>query len=356
MERLQEVDHKHEAIRALLKRHSAEGLWMCRTRNLAWFTAGADASIPTDAETGMYSILITATRRAIYTSNIEATRLRAEERFEDLGFEIVEYPWYTPKEPEKVGVISDDGTIEDEIQQLRWVLLEAEQERFRALGRDAAAAIDEAARAVRAGDTEWEIAARLDAACKKRGGLAVVNLIGTDERIAQHRHPLATSKRLEKTAMLVVCMRRHGLVVSATRFVSVGAPSAELQEKVRKIAAIDAVTMVASTPGRTLGQVFTALQEAYAAYGEEDQWKYHHQGGLAGYAPRERVATPGDATKIQVGHTFAWNPSIVGCKSEDTILLNADSFDIVTQASGDWPMVEVNLSGQIVKRPGILQI
>jgi antitoxin VapB len=356
MERLQEIDHKHDSIRALLKRHSAEGLWMCRTRNLAWFTAGADASIPIDNEYGMYSILITGARRVIYTSNIEATRLRAEERFEDLGFEFAEFPWHTVKEPEKAGVISDDGTIEGEIQQLRWALIEPEQGRFRALGRDAASAIDEAARAVRAGDTEWEIAARLDAACKKRGGLAIVNLIGTDERIAQYRHPLATGKRLGQTAMLVVCMRREGLVVSATRFVSIGKAAPELQEKVRKVAAIDAVTMVASKPGRTLGQVFTELQAAYAAYGEEDQWQYHHQGGLAGYAPRERVATPGDPTKIQVGHTFAWNPSIVGAKSEDTILLNADSFEIVTQASGDWPMVEVNLSGQIVKRPGILEI
>lgn len=356
MERLQEINHKHDSIRTLLKKHSAEGLWMCRTRNLAWFTGGADASIPTDAETGMYSVLVTADKRVVYTSNIEATRLRAEDRFEDLGFEIAEFPWHSPKEPEKAGIISDDGTIEGEIQQLRWVLSDSEQERFRALGRDAAAAIDEAARAVRAGDTEWEIAARLDAACKKRGGLAVVNLIGTDERIARHRHPLATGKRLEKTAMLVVCMRRYGLVVSATRFVSIGKASPELQEKLRKIAAIDAVTMVASKPGRTLGEVFADLQAAYAAYGEENQWQYHHQGGLAGYAPRERVATPSDPTKIVVGHTFAWNPSIVGCKSEDTILLNADSFDIVTQASGDWPMVEVNLSGQIVKRPGILEI
>jgi antitoxin VapB len=356
MERLQEINHKHDVLRALLQRHHSDGLWMCRPHNIAWFTAGADASIAIPSETGAYSLLVTAERRVVYTDNIEATRLHGEERFEDLGFEYVEFPWHERKQPELAAIISDDGTIEDEIQQLRWVLLESEQERFRALGRDAAAAIEEAARAVRAGDTEWEIAARLDAACKKRGGLAVVNLIATDERISRFRHPLATGRRLEKTAMLVVCMRRGGLVVSATRFVNIGPTSTELQEKLRKVASIDAVTMVASKPGRTLGQVIADLQQAYAAYGEGDQWKHHHQGGLAGYQPRERIATPGDATRLQAGHTCAWNPSLVGCKSEDTILVGANGFEIVTQASGDWPMIEVNLSGQIVKRPGILEI
>lgn len=356
MERLQEVHHKHDSVRTLLRRQSADGLWLRRARNIAWFTAGADPTIAVDSESGVYGVLVTGRRRVIYTDNIEAARLYAEEKFEDLGFEYTEFPWYNRQQPDMAAIITDDSAIEAELQQFRSVLGEAEQARFRALGRDAAAAIDEAARAVRAGDTEWEIAARLDAACRKRGGMAVVNLIATDERISNFRHPLPTNKRLEKTAMLVVCMRRSGLIVSATRFVNVGAASIELQEKLPKVASIDAVAMVASQPGRTLGDVFAELQGAYAAYGEEDQWKYHHQGGLAGYAPRERVATPGDPTVLQAGHTCAWNPSIVGCKSEDTILLNANGFEIVTQASGDWPMLEINLSGQIVKRPGILEI
>jgi antitoxin VapB len=356
MDRLQEINNKHESVRALLRRHQAEALWLRRTRNVAWFTAGADASIPTDSETAMYSILVTGAKRVIYTDNIEATRLHAEERFEDLGFEYVEYPWHAVKRPAMAGCLGDDGTIEDEIQQLRWVLAEPEQERLRTLGQDAASAIDEAARAVKADDTEWEIAARLDAGCRKRGGLALVNLVATDDRIARFRHPLVTGKRLEKTAMLVVCMRRGGQVVSATRFVSIGEAPIELKEKLRKVASIDAVVMAASKPGRTLGEVFGELQQAYAAYGEEDQWQYHHQGGLAGYMARERVATPGDPTKLQAGQSLAWNPSITGAKSEDTILMNDGGFEIVTQASADWPVIEVNLGGLIVKRPGVLEL
>lgn len=356
MNRLQEIDGKHAQIRALLDRRKTHGMWIRRTRNIAWFTAGADASIPVDSEYGMYSILVTEDKRTIFTSNIEATRLRNEEAFQDLGFEFREFPWYAPQEPEIANLIIDEGDGEADLQQLRWVLTSSEQDRLRALGRDAAAAIDEAARAVKPGESEFEIASRLDAACRRRGGMAVVNLIGTDGRIASFRHPLPTTKKADQYVMIVVCMRRGGLIVSATRLVHFGPVSEALKEKNKKVATIDATAIVNSQPGKTLGDVFSAIQAAYAAQGETDQWQYHHQGGLAGYVARERVATPGDPTPIQVGHCFAWNPSIVGCKSEDTVLLTEAGYEVVTEAPLGWPMVEVEVGGKWMKRPGILEL
>ncbi len=356
MDRLQEINLKHDRLRALLERRGAPALWLRRTRNLAWFTAGADASIPVDSESGMYSVLVTPAKRVVYTSNIEATRLRGEERFQDLGFEYAEFPWHTGGAPSIPDLLTDDGDVETDLQALRWVLTEGEQERFRALGRDCAAALDEAIRAVRPGDTEYEIAARLDAACRRYGGLAVVNLIATDERISHYRHPLATSKRLEKYAMIVVCMRRGGLIVAGTRLAHIGKAPAELHEKNRRIAAVDAAAIAATRPGRTLGEVFGDIQAAYAAQGEDGQWQYHHQGGLVAYLSRERVATPGDSTRIAVGQAFAWNPSIVGCKSEDTLLLTDQGFEIVTQAPASFPSIEVEVGGQVIRRPGILEL
>lgn len=354
MNRLEEINLKHQQLRALLERRQAGGLWLRRVRNLGWFTAGADASIPVDTEYGAYSVLVTPDKRTVYTTNIEATRLHAEEQFEDLGFDYIEYPWHAQAAPELPGLLTDEGDVEAEIQQMRWVLTAGEQERYRALGRAAAEALDEAIRAVRPGDTEFEMAARLDAACRARGGLAVVNLVGTDERISQYRHPLPTHKRLEKYGMIVVCMRQGGLIVAGTRLVHFGKLPPELAEKARKIAAIDAAVLAATRAGRTLGGAFSDLLAAYAAQGETDQWKLHHQGGPVAYIAREHIAGPGDPTPIQAGQAFAWNPSIVGCKSEDTILLSADGFEIVTAAQ-NWPMIEVDVNGQKILRPGILE-
>ncbi len=357
MDRLQEINHKHEQLRQLLHARGAETLWLQRTNNISWITAGANPAIPTDSETAPYSVIVTADRRAIVTDNIELPRLRSEERFEDLGFEFAASPWYASQPPSMPHMISDiDAAVDAELQKLRSVLSEPEQMRFRALGFDAAAALEEAIFAVKPGDTEWEIGARLDAACRKRGGIATVNLVATDERILQFRHPYITDKPLVRYAMIVVCMRRGGLVVAGTRLAHFGALPADLREKLHKVAAIDAAVMVASRPGRTLGEVFADIQQAYADQGEADQWQNHHQGGTIAYKSREIIATPGDPTLIEVGHAFAWNPSIVGCKSEDTILLGANSFEVVTQTSPDFPTIEVEAGGQTVKRPGILEL
>src|SRR5436190_9788431 len=99
MNRLQEVERKHERLRDLLKRRDAGSLWLQRTRNLSWITAGAEVAIATDSENAPYSALITPEKRMIITDNIELPRLRKEEPFEDLGFEFAVSNWYARELP-----------------------------------------------------------------------------------------------------------------------------------------------------------------------------------------------------------------------------------------------------------------
>ena len=150
MQRSEEIKRKHERLRALLASHGAQALLLTQTRNLAWFTAGADASIPVDSDAGAWSALVTAERRDIVTTNIELTRLRAEEEFERLGFGYLEYPWHgaVPETPSDT-IVDTQPEVAAALQQLRLVLDEAEQARCRQLGAETAAAIDEATRAAR---------------------------------------------------------------------------------------------------------------------------------------------------------------------------------------------------------------
>jgi antitoxin VapB len=355
MNRLQEVEHKHAQLRALMEQHGADAIWLRRARNVVWFTAGADPVIAADGENGAFSVLVTPDARSIITDPIEAPRIQAEERIEDLGFTLTISPWYQPVPPQTPHLATDDGAVGEAVAALRRTLTPSEQERARVIGRETGEAIEEAARAVRPGDTEYQIAARIAAACRARGGLAIVTLVAADERTLRYRHAYATSHVFEKYAMLVVCNRRCGLVISATRFVHVGRVPAEIADKLSKVAAVDAAAIVGTRPGRTQGDVFADIQAAYAAQGEADQWQYHHQGGLAGYAAREAIATPGDPTPIGIGQLFAWNPSIPGCKSEDTILTLEGGFEIVSQTDS-YPLIEVTASGQTVKRPAILEL
>jgi hypothetical protein len=50
---------------------------------------------------------------------------------------------------------------------------------------------------------------------------------------------------------------------------------------------------------------------------------------------------------------FAWNPSIAGTKSEDTILVREEGIEFLSLSSG-WPMVDVEYRGGVAKREDIL--
>jgi antitoxin VapB len=95
--------------------------------------------------------------------------------------------------------------------------------------------------------------------------------------------------------------------------------------------------------------------EAYREAGFPEEWQLHHQGGLAGYAPREIVATPTSDAEVLLGQAYAWNPSITGTKSEDTILIGKDGNEILT-AIGGWPTITVKTDGRSLERPDILEI
>jgi antitoxin VapB len=50
---------------------------------------------------------------------------------------------------------------------------------------------------------------------------------------------------------------------------------------------------------------------------------------------------------------YAWNPSITGTKSEDTILVTETGNEILTSISG-WPVISVDIDGDTIERPAIL--
>ena len=67
------------------------------------------------------------------------------------------------------------------------------------------------------------------------------------------------------------------------------------------------------------------------------------------------VATPGSTDVVAVGQAYAWNPSITGAKSEDTILVGEKDNEVLTTISG-WPVLSAAVDGQTMARPAILQI
>jgi antitoxin VapB len=239
---------------------------------------------------------------------------------------------------------------------LRWSLTEEEIARYRDGGRRASAAMEAACRKVRAGTDEQEIAGHLDFEIHKAGLNPLVTLVAGDDRISSFRHPLPKPLPVRERAMLVTCAAFGGLVSCLTRFVAFRPPDKETAAKFQAVANIDAAVNLATRPGRSLGEIFADLQRAYAAGGYADQWQLHHQGGSTGYNPRDAVATPSSAVRVAENQAFAWNPSIVGAKSEDTVLVTKGSgVEVLTAASKDWPTIRGEAPGVgVLDRAGVL--
>ena len=73
---------------------------------------------------------------------------------------------------------------------------------------------------------------------------------------------------------------------------------------------------------------------------------------MTAYENREIQARPDSSHIIEVGQAFAWNPSITGTKSEDTMLLTATGAQALSH-TGDWPMIDVSIAGNVYRRPAI---
>ena len=362
---MNEFELKQARIQDLLAAHGLNALVLRRVGSIAWATGGADTHVNTAESLGIASLVVTPTGRFAVTNTIEAPRLTREERLGELGWEVVASPWYETTDAVSAltrGLaVGCDGPqagatdLSGGLARLRADLTPAEGERFRGLGRLCAAAMDDAIRAVQPGQTEHAIAARLAFEAERRGVQAVVNLIATDERIVNFRHPVPKARALERYAMLVLCGRQYGLVCSITRLVHFGAMPTDLRRKVEAVARIDATYIEATRPGTSLGDIFRRGMQAYAAAGFPDEWQLHHQGGPAGYEPREIVATPTATACVSIGQAYAWNPSITGAKSEDTILIGANGPEVLTAIPG-WPSLEVSIHGRVLERPAVLEV
>lgn len=363
-ERKPEVDAKLARLRQRMAEQGVDGVAIYLTANLAWITAGAATYIVESTDTSPVVALITQTHAYAITDTIEEPRLRQEMALADLGFEFVVEPWYD--KGRAFGAltanlrIAHDGPSHGidfgaDLRALRCTLQPEEMARLREGGQLAAAAMDDAIRATRPGDTEYMLAARLAAATRVRGGTPLVNLIASDDRIFRFRHPLPTAKPVDKYAMLVLCFRHEGLVLALTRLIHFGPLPDEVRRKAEACARVDARLILGTQPGRTLGEMWALARDAYRDEGYPEAIEEHHQGGSTGYQPREVIARPDELTTVGLNQAFGWNPSIRGVKSEDAILLTPDGIEVVTAIPG-WPTLNVTIDGQTIARPAILEV
>lgn len=363
MTRAEEIAIKEQRVRQLLDRRGFDALLISRQDNFAWLTGGGDNHVVIAGDLGSASILIGRDAKYLLCDNIEAGRVM-EEELAGLGFEANAFPWYDRTLAAKVerfaparlaadSPMGDAEVINADLAPLRHSLLPSEIERYRWVGARCGEAIATVANAIKPGMTEHQIAGALAEELLGVGIVPTVLLMAADERAFNYRHPIPTERRLERHVMLVACGRRWGLIVSLTRMVHFGDLPEDLRRKHDAVTQVDATFMAHTRPGVRTSEIFKRAVECYRDTGFPEEWQQHHQGGATGYAGRDYKATAGSDQTVQPNQAFAWNPSIAGTKSEDTVIALEGGTEIISASPG-WPTSDVDIEGRRWPRSDIL--
>ena len=140
--------------------------------------------------------------------------------------------------------------------------------------------------------------------------------------------------------MVVLGGEKYGLNISMTRIVSYGKPDKEIAARMKKTQYIFASMQNMMEDGMAYNEYFLKVQKLYDEAGWPGEWKMHHQGGPTGYGCREFVVTPDTKGALREGQAYAWNPTILGTKCEETTYLKDGKVEILTRTK-DWPCTVV---------------
>ncbi len=367
-----EIDEKTERLVRLCSREGLGGVLINSQPNFAWLTGGRNG-VDSSRENGVATLLVRDDgKRFVLANRIEMARIIAEE-LNGLEYEPIEFGWEAEKgKPSIIAQlarsvmtrdlplasdlpIQDVRVIETTIARERYQLTAREVDRFRTFGQDAGKAIGDLARSLSPGLTEREVARRANDALAAIGADAVVTLVAADERIKRFRHPVPKNCGWENVLMIVVCGRRHGLIVSLTRIICAGPVPDELSRRTRAVAHVGAQLFAATRLGRTGRELYEVAATGYKGEGFPGEEQLHHQGGAAGYRTRDWVAHPDSVDEVQSNQAFAWNPSITGTKVEETIIAFEDHIELITTSPG-WPSIPVEVDERAYAFPDVLSL
>lgn len=356
-------------IRGLIAAHGLPGVVLTRPGAVSWASGALNRPIDRTAAQDTVWFAIGPDATTVITTTVERDRVAAELLPPDTG--LVAVPWWDPEllvdaAADALGApaqrIGADGhgsfgiDLDHELTVARLELSPAEQNELRALGADAAAAVEDALRQWHPGATDTDVAAEIARRVEAAGGDAPVLLVGGDERMRRFRHPVARGSETTQVVMAVLVARRHGLHVALTRYAA-AAVTPELDAGLEIVRQVHRQALAAASPGRTFGDLYAALDDAYRVSGHPSAWEGHYQGGPIGYGQREFELAPCQTGSrwwtlpIAAGTALAINPSLPGgAKDEDTFLVTDDGPELIT-TTHDWPAAD-DLSPQ---RPAILR-
>lgn len=359
-----EVEEKHRRVIEFLDEHDYQGLVLTRADSVAWFTSGGDLGQNLASDTATVDLFITRGSRAVLADNVQSPRV-FEQELAGLGFSLKERPWHASDtrviaELTRNKRVATDGhhpgllSEPDRVRALRRPLTPVERERLRDLGRTLTLAVEATCRNFLPGETEADVVGHLAHRLFREGVVPVDLRVAGDDRLARYRQPVSKGVPIRTRATITAVGRRHGLCASVSRTVSFGPvpPAVEADHTVASM--VDATCIYFSRPDEPVAEILRRGRRIYEKMGRPHEWTLDYQGALIGYAPNEGWLTPDDDAILQPGQALCWSPTVGSSRSEDTIVIDARGFEVVTEAQ-NWPKIAVSVKGFAIDRPAILR-
>jgi Xaa-Pro dipeptidase len=363
-QRRADVDEKHRRIIELLDATGYDAVMLGRADSVAWFTSGGDLGAGLGSEASSVLLFINRQCRAVITDNVQSARV-FEEEVAGLGFQLKERPWHDL--PDQIAselcqskrVASDTGlygttNAMERLRPLRLALTKVERQRLRELGRTLTLAVEATCHNFQPGETEADVAGHLAHRLIREGVVPVDLRVASDDRLSRFRQPTFKAAPIRNRAIIAATGRRHGLCASVTRTVSFGPVEPEFRQAHALASMVDATYIFFSRPGETVVGVFRRARRIYEKFNRPHEWTLDYQGFLTGYSPREIPLLPESPLVLGSDMAVCWSPSVGPARSEDTMVIDARGFEVVTEAQR-WPKVEVTVKGYLIPRPGILE-
>lgn len=359
-----EFAERQRRTRELLEKRGARGVVIGRRDNFSWATAGGDGVLQLTSERAVAFLVVTPERTVLVSYAMDSDRLM-EEQLAGLDIQPAVMRW--PDGDLGAHAVqlagSDEGTVLADVplpgselvalHSLHHPLTTLDRLRLRWLGQLVDQVVADVAGTLRPGMAEREVAADMGARFMSAGVTPHELMVGVDDRIRRYRHPVPTHAQLHRYALLHPTVSRWGLHAITTRSVHFGSPPKELRRRIDACGEVEAVSVLASRPGRTFGDVHQLRVDRYAELGHPGEETAHFQGGVTGYLLYDPAHVTRPEASITDGMALDWFVSIRGAKTEDTILVESDETTVLT-ATGAWPLVPRGSDGSQVRLPELL--
>ncbi len=340
-----DAEHKRARLRAWLKARRLDGVVISRRDQFAWITSGGDNHVLKNSEIGFGHAVITPQRHYLVAHTMDAARIY-EEQVPDQGYELVSLHWFegdaslTAQKLAGHKVAADTplpGALEvnHELSLLHYPLSELELARCRWLGQQVGEILERVAYEIHPGQSEEEVACWLHEEHLRRNIELDVLIVGSDERIFRYRHPLPTSKKIQRYVLLHPAARRWGLHANVSRSVHFGKPSDDVKNAYQSAATIEARVLAKLRPGVAFTDILSWQKEWYAELGYAEEWKNHFQGGPTGYVVVDALRNQ-TKTSVQENQAFDWFITVTGAKVEELVLLTRQGVELVSYLPS-WP-------------------